>query len=235
MFKVVDVIAASQAVFESYGFVSKAASFHNGARKSNSAILYEHLFKTDDKDTNFSIELTEEHYKKSREIIDYLKGLTFKAFERDLTEFENSVLKFVTTDHVGPKSLGIAACLPEVYENKLKQEDWEIRERELSSTSDYVGLLNKRYGDPKTKEYLQLLVEHVRHIGSAGSWLYCCSHDDKNIVKFFSHTKIGNEGDTLCLCAYVKSQTESKFHGGKETFLNRIKVEQVIEKSSDED
>ena len=64
--------------------------------------------------------------------------------ERDLTEFELNVLKFVTTDVAGKEKIGIAASLPKVFYNKMDSDTWEDRERELGRTSEFVGELHSR-------------------------------------------------------------------------------------------
>ena len=163
------------------------------------------------------VETSAEDYALAETIIDYLRGLSFKAFERSLTEFEANVLKFVGTERVGKDKLGIAASLPNVYSRKLEADKWTIRESELADISDYVGALNKR-GE------FALKVEHVREIPSTMSFLYTCSESDKNIVKFFNTSKIASPGDELNITAYVKSHAVSKYSGGKETMINRIKV-----------
>ena len=69
------------------------------------------------------------------EIVDYPKGLGIKAMERDLTEFELNVPKFVTSDVAGKDKIGIF----QVYSQKCFltrwiPDSWEDRERELGRT-----------------------------------------------------------------------------------------------------
>ena len=210
-----DVVAVACAIFNAQGFV-KRNSYQlvvegEKPKDPNSSILYNHFLN------NEKVEVSEKDLAVADIIIDYLRGLSFKAFERGLTEFETNVLKFVNAERIGKDKLGIAASLPNVYSRKLEADKWTEREAALAETSDYVGTLNKR------GEFV-LKVEHVREIPSTMSFLYTCSEADKNIVKFFNTSKIAEPGADLTITAYVKSQALSKYSGGKETMVNRIKV-----------
>lgn len=207
MFSVSEVLTAACAAQRINGFVKKNSY---SDKPANSTLLYNHFYGEEKLDI---IESDGEH---ALDVIDYLKGLTFKAFERTLTDFEQNVLKLVTSDGIDNKSLGVAASLPKVYLNKLDQDTWEERERELAEISEYVGTLQKR-------SEFELTVENIRYIKTTGASLYCCSESGKNIVKFFSDTDCGKVGDTLHLAGYVKSHSVSKYSDGKETMINRIK------------
>lgn len=210
-----DVVAVACAIFRQQGFIKRndyqVVSEGQEPKKANSSLLYNHFLNDQ------AVETTDEDRSLAETIIDYLRGLSFKAFERGLTEFETNVLKFVNVESVGKDKLGIAASLPNVYSRKLEADKWTEREAALAETSDYVGTLNKR------GEFV-LKVEHVREIPSTMSFLYTCSEADKNIVKFFNTSKIADPGADLTITAYVKSQALSKYSGGKETMVNRIKV-----------
>lgn len=217
-FEVVEVLTIATAIHRVNGYIKKSAI---GDDTPNVTHLYNHFFKQ-----KIFENVSPKDKETAETIVEYLQGLSFKAFERDLTEFETNVLKFVNSDSVGPNLMGVAASLPEVYKNKLKQDDWAQRESILSEKSDYVGELSTR-GD------FEVMVENVRYIRRTSSYLYCCSSNDKDIVKFFSSENLGKVGQTLCLSGYVKSQSISPYHQGKETMINRIKVSAVIEKSVD--
>lgn len=209
MFSVSEVMAASCAAHRVNGFVKKN-SFSDS--KPNSRLLYDHFYGEE------KLTVTDADREQALEVIDYLKGLTFKAFERSLTDFEENVLKLVTAEEVDNKSLGIAASLPKVYLNKQDQDVWELRERELAESSEYVGELRKR-GE------FTLVVENIRYIKTTGASLYCCSESGKNIVKFFTdNNEFAKVGETIKLAGFVKSQSVSNYSGGKETMINRIKV-----------
>lgn len=217
-----DVVAVSCAIFRQQGYFKRGEWQYVAATESeeaktqetkvaNSSLLYNHFLNND------RVEIINEDVVLAETIIDYLKGLSFKAFERTLTEFEANVLKFVNADAVGKDKLGIAASLPNVYSRKLEADKWTEREKNLAERSDYVGNLNKRCS-------FNLKVEHVRSIPSTASYLYTCSEADKNIVKFFNSAKIAEAGDDIVITGYVKGQGVSKYSGGKETMVNRVKV-----------
>lgn len=213
MFNTLEVVAVSCAIHREQGFIKKNGIVSEG-QTPNATMLYNHFYK----DKVVSVQPNDHHL--AEEIIDYLKGLSFKAFERDLTSFETNVLKFVQSSEVDNSVLGIAASLPEVYDNKQKQDQWSIREAELAKNSEFVGVLKKR-------GYFELTIENIRYIRSTGSNLYCCSDNQGNIVKFFKDEQLGDVGTVVCMSAYIKSHSDSPYHGGKETMVNRIKIEQV--------
>lgn len=223
-----EVMSASCAVHRTNnGFIKTNDARVSEGLVPNSKIMYDFLLGTDkpekNKAINERVKVTDADITKATEIIEYLKGLSFKALERNLTAFETNVLKLVTTSgEVSKDQIGIAASLPKVFENKLDQDKWAIREAELVETSDYVGTQKSRC------QLDNLTVENVRMIQSVGSYLVCCSQDNRNIVKFFSPDERltpENVGSTINITAFVKSHQVSDFHGGKETMVNRVKFE----------
>lgn len=213
MFPVNEVISVACAAHRKNGFVKKADTYFaqdDQPKVSNSSMLYQHFYGDN------KIEVLECDREQSEQVIDYLTGLTFKAFDRELTDFEANTLRLVTSKEIDNKSLGIAASLPKVFLNKQEQDVWLTREQELADTSEFVGKLNSRCN-------FDLVIENVRYIKNTGSSLYCCSESGKNIVKFFGDG-LGNVGDPICITAFVKSQSISKFSDGKETMVNRVKV-----------
>jgi len=217
-FLVKDIMAASCAIFRQQGFVKKASPMVDDGVQPNSTLLYRHFIDNSDVSNQLTVTKADETF--AEEVIEYLRGLSFKTMERGLTSFETNVLKFVTAETADKSTLGIAASLPNVYQNKLDQDKWEIRERELADASEYIGEFRSR-GE------FEVTVENVRYIGRTGSYLYCTSVDDQHIVKFFSQDNLGSAGTKLCMSAYVKSHSESKYHGGRETMVNRVKIHSV--------
>lgn len=223
-FTVNEVLAASCAIHRMNNGFIKSHDVHNEeGLVPNSKLLYNHFLGThqngEKKATRQVVTVTEKDYLEATEIVDYLSGLSFKAMERDLTGFESNVLKLITSEYVGKEQIGIAASLPKVFYNKQKQDIWTVREAELAESSDYLGTLHKRC------EFKDCVVENVRYIASVGSSLVCCSKDN-SIIKFFANDSKDLTsmlvGSTISFKAYVKSQGVSKFHGGKETMVNRV-------------
>ena len=177
---------------------------------SNSDLLYSHFYSPDKSD------ITEKDTDLAIEIIDYLKGLSFKAIERELTDFERNVLKLVTSQNIQKDQIGISASLPKVYLNKLEQDRWTDRENVLSRTSEKIGTLHQR-------ETFDAIIEFSRFIPRTMSYIVTCSVDDKHILKFF-HDKKLDIGTTVNVTGFVKSQNKGKFHNGFETIINRIKI-----------
>lgn len=213
--KIIDVLSASCSAYSlNKGFVKKdQVRFDKKyeGKSSNSDLLYSHFFT----DTKLNIEQKDTDL--AVEIIDYLKGLSFKALERELTDFERNVLKLVTTEDVKKDQIGIAASLPKVYLNKLDQDKWTDRETELARTSNKLGNLHER-------DTFTAVVEFVRYIPRTMSYIISCSVDNQHILKFFSD-KSQTLGDEIKITGFIKSQQKGKYHNGMETIINRIKID----------
>lgn len=213
-FKIEDVMSASVSAHRlNKGFIKKDQIKYDAKYEgsiSNAQLLYRHFFQSEKLDIN------ETDIKLAYEIIDYLKGLSFKAIERKLTDFERNVLTIVTAPVIVKEQIGIAASLPKVYFNKLEQDDWSKRELDLSRTSEVIGKLKDRCS-------FNAKVEFNRYIPKTMSYLITCSVDDKHILKFFSDRKLIVK-DTIKVTGYVKDQSKGRFHNGMETIINRIKI-----------
>jgi len=227
MFKTKDVIAVSCAAHRfNGGFLSKdSIRFDKKAegKRANSDLLYAHFL--DPKDLKFKnalpkLKVTKEDFEKAEGVIDYLKGLSFKAIERKLTDFESNVLSVVNSEHIDKTQLGITSSLPKVYFNKIEQDNWTDRELELSRTSNDLGELHSR-GTFDAK------VEFVRYIPRTMSYLITCSVKDQHILKFFHAKNIKLESQ-IRVDGYIKSQGKGKFHNGIETIINRIKIHEDV-------
>lgn len=213
-FPVLEIVSAAVAIHRFNGGFIKSSSMP-GDKQPNSKLLYSFFLDSNNKP---DVAINEQDTKTALEIIEYLKGLGFKAIERKLTDFESNVLKLITAEEAGKESIGIAASLPKVYQNKVDQDAWTDRETELADNSDYEGVLHKRGN-------FVLTIENIRYIPSTGSHLFCTASENNNIVKFFSdnHRSDLKVGDVIHVAGYIKSHQVSQYHGGKETMINRIK------------
>jgi|TARA_R110002153_G_scaffold114570_1_gene257368 hypothetical protein len=211
---ILEVLSASCSAFAlNNGFIKKDQIRYDKkyeGKLSNSDLLYSHFYSEDkltieDKDTDLAVE-----------IIDYLKGLSFKAIERELTDFERNVLKLVTSETIKKEQIGIAASLPKVYLNKLEQDRWTDRENTLSKTSTKLGKLHER-------QTFEAYIEFIRYIPRTMSYIVTCSIDDKHILKFF-YDKNLTTNTTINIQGFIKSQSKGRFHNGYETIVNRVKI-----------
>jgi hypothetical protein len=227
MFKTKDVIAVSCAAHRfNGGFLSKdSIRFDKKAegKRANSDLLYAHFL--DPKDLKFKnalpkLKVIKEDLAMADDVIDYLKGLSFKAIERKLTDFESNVLRVVNSEHIDKTQLGITSSLPKVYFNKIEQDNWTDRELELSRTSNELGELH-------TRGTFDAKVEFVRYIPRTMSYLITCSVKDQHILKFFHAKNIKLESQ-IRVDGYIKSQGKGKFHNGIETIINRIKIHEDV-------
>ena len=128
------------------------------------------------------------------------------------------MLEIVRSDTISHKDLGRIASFPNVYERKISQEEWEDREADLAKDSVWVGV-------PMTKDEFDITIENIRYLSRTDSYLVC-AQEQGNIIKFFTDgNKLDGraEGDTCKIACWVKKQEVSKYHGGQETMVNRVK------------
>ena len=215
-FPIDEVLAVSCAVHRlNNGFIKKdQVRFDKKYEKyiCNSDMLYNYFF------TDKKFEVIEEDKLTANEVKDYLAGLSFKALERTLTEFESNVLKLVSSDNIPKDKLGIAASLPKVFLNKVEQDKWTDRETELSRTSEKLGKLHNR-------ERFNAKIEFTRYIPRTMSYIVTCSVKNEHILKFFTDKNI-ESGSDIVIEGFVKSQSQGKYHTGFETIINRIKIQE---------
>ena len=215
-FPIDEVLAVSCAVHRlNNGFIKKdQVRFDKKYEKyiCNSDMLYNYFF------TDKKFEVIEEDKLTANEVKEYLTGLSFKALERTLTEFESNVLKLVSSDDIPKDKLGIAASLPKVFLNKVEQDKWTDRETELSRTSEKIGKLHNR-------ERFNAKVEFTRYIPRTMSYIVTCSVKNMHILKFFTDKNI-ESGSDIVIEGFVKSQSQGKYHTGFETIINRIKIQE---------
>jgi len=223
MFKTKDVIAVSCAAHRfNSGFLSKDSIRFDKkfeGKRANSDLLYAHFLEPKElkfKNALPKLKVIKEDLSMAEDVIDYLKGLSFKAIERKLTDFESNVLNLVNSEFIDKTQLGITSSLPKVYYNKIEQDAWTDRELELSRTSQVVGTLHERGN-------FKVTIEFARYIPRTMSYLITCSVKGQHILKFF-HSKNINLGDTINLDGYVKSHNKGRYHNGMETVVNRIKI-----------
>ena len=209
-----EVLAVSWAAHRiNDGFIKKdQVRFDKKYEKTtcNSDMLYNYFF------TDKKFKVLDEDKTTAIEVKEYLSGLSFKALERQLTEFESNVLKLVSSSDIAKDKLGIAASLPKVYLNKVEQDGWTDREMVLSRTSEKIGKLHQR-------EKIIATVEFTRYIPRTMSYIVTCSVRDQHILKFFTDKKI-DTGTEITVEGFVKSQNKGKYHNGYETVINRIKI-----------
>ena len=229
----VTALELSVAIHDRYGFTSKSTQDRatasgkesnldaKGNPIPNSARLYRQLFPTAKvgESEREKFEITPEHVEMACEIRETLQGFSFRAIERELTNFEQQLLSVVNSDTITHKDLGRIASFPNVYERKISQDAWEERESELARNSEFVG-------HALARAEFDVVIENVRYLSRTESYLICASESGKNIIKFFvPERKVDNltEGDTIKLTGYIKKQEVSKYHGGSETVINRVK------------
>ena len=229
-----EALALSVAIHEKYGYQSKRNLDFTSVTPNkqsnldgkgnpipNSARLYRQLFPSDKvaPENREQIDVLPEHYCHAQEIIETLRGFSFIAVQRPLTKFETSILEIIRRDTITHKELGRVSSFPNVYERKISQEAWEDRESELAQTSKWLGV-------PGTYDEFELVVENIRYLSRTESYLVCASESGSNIIKFFvSENKLSDivEGDKINVSCWVKKQEFSRYHGGEETMVNRVK------------
>lgn len=183
---------------------------------TNKTIILTHLGELGEKQMAHVDTITPDCAETADDIIKYYRGLTFKAMGNKINDFEQKVLNLIQTGKVERRDVGVIASLPKAYMRSIKRDAKDIEMRKLSTTSEFIGKEGEKIQgaiEVINCSYIQKLACHIvnARLGT-------------DIVCFF--TKHGTEmwGDACTISAKVKRHQTSKFHGGKETVLNYVKV-----------
>ena len=198
-----------------------SAHFQNGEEyknygtRTNKAIIQSHLGEISETHMCFVDHITEESATTADKIIQYYKGLTFKAMGAKINDFEQRVLAVIQSGKVDRRDFGVIASLPKAYFRAVKRDETDALMRKLSIDSVFMG---SEGGDIEgiirvlNCSFIQRLACHIVN-----------AELDGNIVCFFTKHGAEHWGEGCTIKAKVKRHQTSKFHGGKETVLNYVK------------
>ena len=173
----------------------------------------------DDMQEGREVEITAKDKELAEDISTYFQGLLFKQLSGEMSDFNKKILKLVNEEQVPINEFGLVASLPKAFYNAKKWDKAAEVERDLADVSDYVGTQGKRCN-------FDLEVVSTRYIPTHDCTIVTCIDEDKNVVKFFTHdfAKDSEPGDKFEIAGFVKSHEVSKYNGGKETMINRVKL-----------
>jgi len=194
----------------------KNEDYVNYGTVTNKIIIAAHLGLLDQKNMIFVDYISDECVNIADSIIQYYKGLTFKAMGNKINDFEQKVLGLINSKLVDRRDIGVIASLPKAYFRAIKRDATDTHMRKLSTTSIHVGTLGEDITgtiNVLNCSFIQRLQCHVVNAEMNG-----------NIVCFFTKHDAAHWGETCEIKAKVKRHQVSKFHGGKETVLNYVKV-----------
>lgn len=188
----------------------------NYGTTTNKIILQTHLGLLDDSRAVFVDDVSQECADIAEKMIQYYKGLTFKAMGNKINDFEQKVLGLINCKQVDRRDIGVIASLPKAYFRAVKRDATDTQMRKLSTTSIHIGTLGEDVQgtiNVLNCSFIQSLQCHVVNAEMSG-----------NIVCFFTKHPAEHWGETCEIKAKIKRHQTSKFHGGKETVLNYVKV-----------
>tara|TARA_B100000809_G_C14997546_1_gene480311 strand:+ start:167 stop:1021 length:855 start_codon:yes stop_codon:yes gene_type:complete len=173
----------------------------------------------DDLQEDREVEITAKDKELAEDITSYFQGLLFKQLSGNMSQFNHKVLKVINEERIPINEFGLIASLPKAFFNSKKWDKAAEIERDLADVSDYVGTQGKRCN-------FDLQVVSTRHIPTHDCTIVTCVDEDNNVVKFFTHNFAMNSepGDKFKIAGFVKSHEVSKYNGGSETMINRVKL-----------
>lgn len=199
-----------------------SAHFQNGEEyknygsTTNKTIIQTHLGLLDENRMTYVDHITQECQDIAEQIIQYYKGLTFKAMGNKINDFEQKVLGLINCKLVDRRDIGVIASLPKAYFRAVKRDATDTLMRKLSKSSVHVGTQGEDVEgiiNILNCSFIQRLQCHVVNAEMNG-----------NIVCFFTKHPAEHWGETCEIKGKVKRHQTSKFHGGKETVLNYVKT-----------
>ena len=183
---------------------------------TNKTLILSHLGVLSEHQTAFVDTVTQDCEATAEDIIKYYRGLTFKAMGAKINDFEQKVLNLIQTGVVDRRDIGVVASLPKAYKRAVKRDAKDIEMRRLSTTSEYLG----REGDKLRGEIQVINCSFIQRLAC----YIVNARMDQDIVCFFTKHGAEHWGDACTVEGKVKRHQTSKFHGGKETVLNYVKV-----------
>jgi len=195
--------------------------YKNYGSVTNKNIVMSHMGMLDANRMSFVDYVTQECETIAEDIIQYYKGLTFKAMGNKINDFEQKVLSLINSGMVDRRDIGVISSLPKAYFRAVKRDATDTQMRKLSTTSIHVGTQGEDVQGTiniLNCSFIQRLQCHVVNAEMLG-----------NIVCFFTKHPAEHWGETCEIKGKVKRHQTSKFHGGKETVLNYVKtVDKVL-------
>jgi len=188
----------------------------NQGPASNKVIIQTHLELLDDTRAAFIDIMSDDCAELADKVIQYYKGLTFKAMGGKINDFEQRVLSLVNNGEVSMRDIGVVASLPKAYFRSVKRDMTDQTMRSLSIDSEFVGVVGKDLvGDINILNcsFIQSLQCHVVNGDING-----------NLVCFFTKHSAETWGTSCTIKGKVKRHQKSKFHRGNETVLNYVKL-----------
>ena len=182
---------------------------------SNKTIIQTHLNTIDQSRQVFVDHVTQQCEDVAEDIIQYYKGLTFKALGNKINDFEQKVLGLINCKQVDYRDIGVIASLPKAYFRSVKRDATDTLMRKLSTTSIHIGTLGEDITGTiniLNCSFIQRLQCHIVNAEMNG-----------NIICFFTKHDATHWSDTCEIKGKVKRHQTSKFHSGKETVLNYVK------------
>ena len=188
---------------------------------TNKIIIQSHMNLLKENRMVFVDHVTRDCEDTAESIIQYYKGLTFKAMGNKINDFEQRVLEFIQSETVTDRDIGVVASLPKAYFRSVKRDATDAKLRKLSTSSIHIGTLGEDIqGEVNILNcsYIQRLACHVVNADMQG-----------NIVCFFTKHPAEHWGEKCVIKGKIKRHQTSKFHNGKETVLNYVKVVDKIQ------
>lgn len=177
-----------------------------------------------------SVNVKSEDRELAKEIKDYFSGLIFKAVQRKLTDFEESVLGLVSNDQVeatvNNRFFSVCGVLPEIYYKNLDADKWAQEEQSLKSTAGPEGKLYH-------SDVFLGTIKHLRKMSRTKSTLVVILTDKGNLVKFFwddyrvASVNLANfvkEGSRIEFSGRVYRQDVSKHSGVFENMVRNVSI-----------
>lgn len=182
----------------------------------NKSIIMTHLGLLDDKRMPFVDHVEETSAEIARHIIAYYRRLTLKAMGGKINDFEQRVLDMIQKGEIDRRDFGVVASLPKSYFRSVERDKTDLTLRQISSTSEHIGTEGSDVAGEISILHTSFIQKLQCHVVNAVM--------DGNIVVFFTKHPESHWGESCTIKGKVKRHQTSKFHKGKETVLNYVKI-----------
>ena len=151
--------------------------------------------------TKYSNLITDEDREKAIVILDYLENkFAFKILAETLTEFESSIIKFMSGDEtVSINMIGIAGYIPTYYSSNTKNEKLSDR----STNSGHLGRIGEKV-DTEIEIIGRKYLAETQY-GGSGYMVNAITSDNHRVTFFTSNEDIANSKKNIKVSCKIKS------------------------------
>jgi hypothetical protein len=165
------------------------------------------------------VEITDEDIANVEAMYTFFRRLSFEVLGNDLSDFERSMAEVILADTITESQIGIAACVPKVYLDRLHKRD--LHSLMKDTNQEHLGIVGTKYE-------IDITIIDSKLIERLGCYEHIAITSSNHLVGFLNNNQIGKAPDQLTISAKVKAHGISYGTSFPRTDLNYVKIVKKI-------